>query len=266
MSTPARQSKTKPVGRVAVVTGASSGIGRAIALQLLAAGAKVLANARGLHRLQLLRDELTGDAAQRLRLRAGDAADPQFIQQLLADAEQAFGPPDLVVVNAGRGLSGSVLTSDPQQWDEMLRTNVLGAMHLMRAAGQRMKSAAESDAAPMQQPRDIVVIGSTVGRHISPFSSAYGGTKFAIHSVTEALRRELAPAGVRVTLIEPGIVRSGFQDVAGYTRQWFDDFSKRIGPVLDPQDVARAVGFIVSQPAHVHINDLVIRPTRQDYP
>jgi NADP-dependent 3-hydroxy acid dehydrogenase YdfG len=271
MSATGNSSSTTLAGRVAVVTGASSGIGRAVALELLTAGAKVLANARGADRLRTLVDEVrsSGDDGRfgRLRIFAGDAGDPQAIERMLSEAEECFGPADLVVVNAGRGLSGSVLTSDPQQWDEMLRTNVLGAMHLMRAAAGRMRSAAESaGAAPLDRPRDIVVIGSTVGRHISPFSSAYGATKFAIGSATEAMRRELAPTGIRITLIEPGIVRSGFQEVAGYTQKWFDDFSNRIGPVLEPADVARAIAFVVSQPPHVHINDLVIRPTRQDYP
>lgn len=256
--------------RVAVVTGASSGIGRATALALIAGGAKVLANARGAERLGTLtaeaRQRSGEDGAGRLRLLPGDAGNELFIQKMLAEAERAFGPVDLVVVNAGRGLSGSVLTSDSAQWEEMVRTNVVGAMHLMRAAGLRMKAAIETGGKPLDRPRDIVVLGSTVGRHISPFSSAYGGTKFAIGSVAEAMRREVAALGIRVTLIEPGIVRSGFQEVAGYTQQWFDEFAGRIGPVLEPEDVARTIRFIVSQPAHVHLNDVVIRPTRQDYP
>ena len=74
------------------------------------------------------------------------------------------------------------------------------------------------------------------------------------------------PKGIRVTLIEPGIVRSEFQQVAGYSDQWFKEFSEKIGPVLEPEDIARTIAFVVSQPPHVHINDLVIRPTRQDYP
>ena len=249
--------------RVAVVTGASSGIGRAIAVELLRGGASVVANARGVDRLASLRDDPTlGDVARCLDILAGDAAAPAVIESLLTRAQSRFGPADLVVVNAVRGLSGSVLTSDPGEWEEMVRTNLTGAMHMMRAAALRMMAVKRK----ANSAADIVVIGSTVGRHISPFSSAYGGTKFAIGSVAEAMRRELAPANIRVTLIEPGIVRSGFQKVAGYTPDWFDSFAEKIGPVLEPEDVARTVAFIVSQPAHVHINDVVIRPTRQDYP
>lgn len=257
--------------RVAVVTGASSGIGRAVALELLAAGAAVLANARGSDRLATLQRDarhISGESrAARLGVFAGDAGDPQVIQGMMSQAEHQFGLVDLVVVNAGRGLSGSVLGSAAGQWEEMLRTNVLGAMHLMRAAAEAMgREEPAASPPPLDRPRDIVVIGSTVGRHISPFSSAYGGTKAAIASVAEATRRELAPRGVRVTLIEPGIVRSSFQAVAGYSPQWFEEFANRIGPVLEPADVARTIAFIVSQPPHVHINNVVIRPTRQDYP
>ena len=82
----------------------------------------------------------------------------------------------------------------------------------------------------------------------------------------EASRRELGPKGIRVTLIEPGFVESEFQGVAGYKPEWFAEVKGRIGPVLKPEDVARTIGFIVQQPAHVHVSDVLIRPTRQDYP
>jgi NADP-dependent 3-hydroxy acid dehydrogenase YdfG len=127
-------------------------------------------------------------------------------------------------------------------------------------------AAAYDDAAWPQHPRDLVIIGSNVGRHISPFSSMYGSTKFALHSIAEAVRREIGPKGVRVSLIEPGIVRSEFQEVAGYDPGTFGELMERYGPVLEPQDVARAVGFVVTQPPAVHIGDLLIRPTRQQYP
>jgi NADP-dependent 3-hydroxy acid dehydrogenase YdfG len=94
----------------------------------------------------------------------------------------------------------------------------------------------------------------------------YGSTKFAVHGLTEGLRREVAPKGIRVTLVEPGFVVSEFQGVAGYKEEWFKGVVDRIGPVLEPADVARAVTFVCSQPAHVHAGDVLIRPTRQDYP
>ena len=160
------------------------------------------------------------------------------------------------------------MDSDPSQWEDLLRTNILSAARLVREAGARMVGAGEgrTGADLVRSPRDIVILGSTVGRHISPFSSMYGGTKFAVHAMAEAVRRELGPKGIRVTLIEPGFVASEFQGVAGYDPKWFEEVAARIGPVLTPADVARTVAFVVSQPPAVHVSDVVIRPTRQDYP
>lgn len=268
--------------RVAIITGASAGIGLAIAERLSAAGARVVVNARRADRLHALCDRLNTRSTTRGTPAAtsvvGDAVDMGTIHEMFNAAERpapgGFGQPaDLVVVNAGRGLAGSLLSSDPAQWEDMIRTNVIGAARLMRTAAERLsalQTVGEGEAGQggpwLKSPRDIVVIGSTVGRHLSPFSSMYGSTKFALHSLTEALRRELAPKGVRVSLIEPGIVESEFQSVAGYDPQNFGAFMRKIGPVLQPEDVARTVEFIVSQPSHVMVADVLVRPTRQEYP
>lgn len=261
-------------GRVAVVTGASAGIGAAIVELLVREGARVVANARRRERLT----EVVARLGANVRAFPGDAADPAVVAGMLDEAERAFGAPaDLVVANAGRGLNGSVLSSDVSQWEEMIRVNVLGAAHLLREAGKRMSSEpatqrasepgkAKTGAELVSRPRDIVVIGSVVGRHVSPFSSMYGGTKFNVHGMVEGVRRELGPKGVRVTLVEPGFVVSEFQGVAGYDPKWFDEVVQRIGPVLQPEDVARCVGFVAGQPPHVHVSDILVRPTRQDYP
>jgi NADP-dependent 3-hydroxy acid dehydrogenase YdfG len=256
--------------RIAVVTGASAGIGFAIARHLHELGAGVIINAR---REPKLREIVKDMGPSRCDAVAGDAADDAVITSMLDHAKSRFGEgrreADLVVVNAGRGLNGSVVTSDASQWEEMVRTNLLGAARLIRAAAQRMLTGSEgrTGAAVFEAgPRDIVVIGSNVGRHISPFSSMYGSTKFAVNSLAEAARRELGPKGIRVSLIEPGFVESEFQGVAGYATAWFDDVKQRIGPTLQPPDVARTIAFVVSQPAAVHVCDILIRPTRQDYP
>ncbi|MFG0259987.1 MAG: SDR family NAD(P)-dependent oxidoreductase, partial [Phycisphaerales bacterium JB041] len=147
------------------------------------------------------------------------------------------------------------------------RSNLLGAAKLMRAAAHHLLADIENSGVSWQQEaRDIVVLGSTVGRHVSPFSSMYGSTKFAVNSLAEALRREIGPKGVRVSLIEPGFVRSEFQGVAGYAEDWFAQVVERIGPVLTPEDCAEIISFIVSRPPAVHLSDALIRPTRQDYP
>ncbi|HRQ73025.1 MAG TPA: SDR family oxidoreductase [Phycisphaerales bacterium] len=251
-------------GRIAVVTGASAGIGEAIARDLAAHGARLVLNARRRPKLDEVAARIGPDRAAVV---AGDAADPAVINAMFDAARERFGEEaDLVVVNAGRGLNGSVTTSDPEQWEGMIRTNLLAAARLLREAAARLLADIEHGTDWQQEARDIVVIGSNVGRHISPFSSMYGSTKFAVNSLAEALRREIGPKGVRVTLIEPGFVRSEFQGVAGYAEDWFAGVVDRIGPVLTPDDVAELVSFIVSRPPAVNICDALIRPTRQDYP
>ncbi len=252
-------------GRVAIVTGASAGIGRAVATHLAGAGASVVVNARREAPLTALSREL-GNGALAI---AGDCADENTIRRMLDAAAGLSGrEADLVVVNAGRGLNGSSITSNPDEWPEMIRTNIIGAAHLIREAGTRMLRASEGKSGPetLNTPRDIVVIGSVVGRHVSPFSSMYGATKFAIAGLVEGTRRELGPKGIRVTLIEPAFVESEFQGVAGYDPKWVAEVFARIGPVLNPDDIARTIHFVVSQPPHVHLSDVLIRPTRQDYP
>lgn len=267
-------SSTELHGRIALVTGSTAGIGLAIARDLAARGARVIINGRRAERVREIVADLNREHGSTPRAVgiSGDAADQSTIEALLAESRRAFNAdPDLVVVNAGRGLNGSVISSDTEQWEEMIRTNLLGAALLIRAAAGRML--AESDrlgssggAKWIERPRDIIVIGSVVGRHVSPFSSMYGATKFGVHGMTEGVRRELAPKGIRVSLIEPGFVVSEFQGVAGYEDAWFKGVVDRIGPVLEPEDVARTVAFIAAQPARVHIGDVLIRPTRQDYP
>jgi len=168
------------------------------------------------------------------------------------------------VVNAGRGLGGSVTGADLRQFEDVLKINVSGALALMKSAAGRMVET-QSGGFP-DSAADIVVIGSVVGRHISPFSAVYGASKAAIHSLTEGLRREVGPKGVRVTLVEPGAVLTAFQAVAGYSDEMVEGFKDKFGPVLTGADVANAIHFVVSQQPHVHVCDIVVRPTRQDYP
>ncbi|MDQ7013451.1 MAG: SDR family oxidoreductase [Planctomycetota bacterium] len=252
-------------GRIAIITGASAGIGEAVARDFAHRGARLVLNARRESRLREIAEDL---GPERVEIVPGDAADDAVIDRLFAAARTRFEEEaDLVVVNAGRGLNGSVTTSDTAEWEEMIRVNLLGAAKLMRAASHNLLADIENSGVSWQQEaRDIVVLGSTVGRHVSPFSSMYGSTKFAVNSLAEALRREIGPKGVRVSLIEPGFVRSEFQGVAGYAEDWFAEVVDRIGPVLTPEDCAEIISFIVSRPPAVHLSDALIRPTRQDYP
>lgn len=272
---------TTLAGRIAIVTGASAGIGEATARLLAAEGASVVVNARREERLRSLVEELGEHRATSL---AGDAAEITVIDRLFDAARKRFGggtrEADLVVVNAGRGLRGGIYDSDASKWEEILRVNVLSATRLMRRAMERWvgeagdqhgalkqaEQARPSDGWPECGARDIIVLGSSVGRHVSPFSAFYGSAKAAVHMAAESLRRVAASHGIRVSLIEPGIVRTEFQEAANYDPASFGAFMDRIGPVLKAEDVARVVHFIASQPAWVHVNDVMLRPTRQEYP
>ena len=243
-------------GKTAIVTGASAGIGRATALELARQGASVVLTARRADRLAELSKTIIA-AGGKAVVFPGDAGEEAHIDQLLSKAMEATGRLDIVIVNAGRGLPGGALTSDQTQWESLYKLNVLGAAYLMRGAAKIMLE---------RQSGDIVVIGSVVGHNISPFSGFYGSTKWAIAAIAESLRREVAARSVRVTTVMPGIVESEFQEVAGYTYENFTKSIARFGKVLSAEDVAQSINFIVSQPPHVHINELVIRPTGQDYP
>ena len=247
--------------RIAIVTGTTSGIGEALARKFVDAGFGVVGNGRNAEKLAALENEI-GFAFCGV---AGNAADNTVLERLFASATERFGKAaDIVVANAGRGLGGSVKDVDLSQFEDVLRINVSAALALLQKAAQKMVDA-QQNIYP-KSASDIVIIGSVVGRHISPFSAVYGASKFAVHGLAEGLRREIGPKGVRVSLVEPGIVLSGFQAAAGYSDEMVHSFNERFGPLLTGEDVANAIHYIITQPPHVHISDIVVRPTRQDYP
>ena len=247
--------------RIAIITGATSGIGEATARKFIASGYGVVGNGRNAEKLRALEQEF-GAAFCGI---AGDATDSTVLERLFAVAIERFGKPaDIVIANAGRGLGGSVKDADMSKFEAMLKLNVTATLALLQKAAQKM--VVQQQSGYPKQAADIVIIGSVVGRHISPFSAVYGASKFAVHSLAEGLRREVGPKGIRVSLVEPGIVISGFQDGAGYSDEMVQNFEDKFGPLLQGEDVANAIHYIVSQPPHVHISDILIRPTRQDYP
>jgi NADP-dependent 3-hydroxy acid dehydrogenase YdfG len=250
----------KPLsGKTAIITGASSGIGHATATALARAGAAVVINARRKDRLDELFGKIRSEGGMALAV-AGDAGVQNDIDLLLSKAlawDEGGGKYDIVVVNAGRGLAGGIVGSDESQWQELYQLNVMGAAHLMRRAGQYLSG---------RGCGDIVVIGSVVGRHVSPFSGFYGSSKFAVAALAEALRREVAPHGVRVSLVMPGVVVSEFQKVAGYTEENFFKSIAQFGKLLEPQSIAEGILFLLSLPPHVNVSEIMIRPTGQVTP
>ncbi|MBP0452921.1 MULTISPECIES: SDR family oxidoreductase [unclassified Kitasatospora] len=247
-------------GRIAVVTGASSGIGRAVTGDLVRRGVHVVAAGRRADRLAALAGELA-DGPGRVAPFAGDITAPGHTEELLAAAEREWGPASLFVASAGLGLPGTVLGSDPSRWEELIEANYLAVLRQLRACAAEFRKHAEADGGAAV--RDLVVIGSTVGRQVSAANPVYGSTKFAVHSLVEALRQEVCTYNIRVTLIEPGFVRSGFQAAAGYDSAWFEAVAEENGPLLTPEDVADVIGFAISRPTHVHLDDIRLRPTRQ---
>lgn len=247
--------------RIAIVTGATSGIGEATVRKLVAEGIAVIGSGRNLEKLGDLEAELGGDFYGI----AGNITHDGVIDSLFAAAENRFGRhPDIVVANAGRGLGGSVLDSDLNQFQKVLDINVTSTLALLQKAAQLM-TASQSDHYP-GAAADIIIIGSVVGRNISPFSAAYSATKFAVHALAEGLRREIGPKGIRVSLVEPGILLSRFQETAGYGDELLSSFTEKFGPLLIGEDIANTIHFMISQPPHVHISEIMVRPTRQDYP
>ncbi|MFI9274830.1 SDR family oxidoreductase [Kitasatospora sp. NPDC052896] len=250
--------------RVAVVTGATSGIGLAVARKLAGQGYDLVVNARNPERLHEVTTELKAFSGQVIAV-AGDASRFEVIAECVDRAVAELGDiPTVGVVNAGRGLPGTVMTSDESQWAELFETNVLGALRQMRTLAGAMLAQAQADRSA--RAFDLVILGSNVGRNVSPFNSVYGATKFAVYGAAEGLRRELGPQGIRVSLVEPGVVGTSFQANAGYDEDWFTKLSSEIGPILSPEDIADLVHFVVSRPAHVHLDNISIRPTRQSYP
>ncbi|MBN1472121.1 MAG: SDR family oxidoreductase [Syntrophaceae bacterium] len=250
----------KPLsGKTAIVTGASSGIGRATALTLAQAGAAVVISARRNDRLSKIVSDIQAKGGKALAV-AGDASVTSDIDRLLEKTlewKEGGRKYDIVMVNAGRGLAGGTLTSEQSQWEEVYQTNVIGASYLMRSAAAYFIK---------RKKGDIVAVGSVVGRNISPFSAFYGSSKFAIGAIAEGLRQEVCKYGVRLSLVMPGIVKSEFQKVAGYNEENFFKGIAHMGRLLGPQAIADGICWLLTQPPHVNVSEIIIRPTGQNYP
>ena len=226
--------------RVFLITGASSGIGAATARAAAQAGHRLVLAARSADRLQVLVDELGGP--EHAIAVACDVTDYAAQEAMVAAAIAAFGSLDIVFANAGFGGArslGADSTDSPERWREMVLTNVLGPAYTIRACL----------AAVTQARGHILITGSVVGRRPVP-GSFYSATKWAITGLAEALRQQMTSTGVRETLIEPGVTDTPFIDT-------------QPAIALHPEDLARAVMYAVSQPAHVDVGELLLRPTGQ---
>ena len=242
-------------GRIALVTGASSGIGEATALALAEAGAKVAIAARRKDRLQALADRLAPLGAEPLVLDA-DLLDEHVAQKIVADTEAHFGTLDILVNNAGVMYLEPVAEADLGRWRRMLELNVLSLIASTQAALAGMKA---------RRDGHIVNVSSTAGRVANPNAAAYSATKFGVVAFSEALRREVYADNIRVSIIEPGIVQTELRDHIGHAatqaslNAWANNMRQ-----LQPEDVADAIVFCVSRPPHVNVNEILMRPTDQE--
>lgn len=241
-------------GQVAVVTGASSGIGAATARSLAHAGAKVVISARRQDRLAALAEELRADGHE-VRTVVADLGTQEGAQAVVDAALEAFGRIDVLVNNAGVMLLAPVEEADPNDWDAMIRVNLLGVMYASRAALPAMKA---------QKSGHIVNVSSVSGRFAGPTQGGYNASKWGVNGFSEALRREVHGDGVKVTLVEPGIVATELTDHIPHeaTKTRYEGIIGQMEPLLS-EDVAESIRFVVSQPRRVSINEVLIRPLDQ---
>ncbi|MFF4043084.1 SDR family NAD(P)-dependent oxidoreductase [Streptomyces sp. NPDC001816] len=246
-------------GTVALVTGASSGIGHATALELAREGASVALVGRREDRLTALATEITGTGGKALVVPA-DITDAQAAAEAVERTVENLGRLDTLVNNAGLMLLGPAPGADLNDWRRMIDINLMGLMYSTHAAIPHLvKAAAEAP----RQVADIVNIGSLAGRSAYAMTAVYSATKFGVTGFSEALRQELAKQHVRVSVVEPGSVDTELRThnpdaVQQYIASSLGDIER-----LQGQDIADTVGYIVTRPRHVAVAELLVRPTEQ---
>jgi NADP-dependent 3-hydroxy acid dehydrogenase YdfG len=223
--------------RVLLITGASTGIGAETARQAVARGWRVALGARSEDKLTELAGELGEDSALPVRC---DVTEWDDQERFVAATLERFGQIDAVFANAGFGAKRGFLEETPEQWRSMVLTNVLGCAYSIRAALPHFKE---------QGAGHFLLTSSVAGRRALP-GSLYSSTKWAVTGMGEALRQEVSDTPIKVTLIEPGMVATPF----------FDD---PVSGVLKAEDIARAVMYALDEPAHVDVNEILIRPINQ---
>jgi NADP-dependent 3-hydroxy acid dehydrogenase YdfG len=240
-------------GRVVAVTGASSGIGEATALACARAGAAVALAARRMDRIEALAEQITGEGGTALALRT-DVSDEQQAGELISRTRQELGRLDVLVNNAGLMLLGPIAAADTEEWRRMIDVNLYGVLYCTHAALPVMIE---------QGSGHIVNVSSVAGRFARAGSGVYNLTKFGVGAFSEALRQEVAQAGIRVTLIEPGAVATELPDHnRPEIRQMISGVLADVQP-LQAADIAAGILYAVASPANVAVNEVLIRPSGQ---
>ncbi|HEV3229514.1 MAG TPA: SDR family NAD(P)-dependent oxidoreductase [Solirubrobacteraceae bacterium] len=242
-------------GQVAVVTGASSGIGEATALALAAQGAGVVLAARREDRIARLAERIESDGGRAIAYPTDLTVEDQARGLILAAREQ-LGRVDILVNNAGLMLLGPVDGADTSEWRRMISVNLLGLLYCTHAALPIMRD---------QGGGHIVNLSSVAGRTARAGSAVYNMTKWGVGAFSEALRQEALYSSIRVTVIEPGFVATELQDhnENPVVRETIEKYREQIGEVLEAGDIAEAIVYAVTRPPRVSINEVLVRPTRQ---
>ena len=245
---------------VALVTGASSGIGQATARALAEQGATVALVARRADRLEALGAEIATAGGTALPIEA-DVSEREQAEAAVARAVEELGRLDLLVNNAGVMLLGPIADAPVEEWEQMVEVNLLGLMYTARAAIPHLLEAAA------REPRrvaDLVNVSSVAGRIARKGSGVYNATKFGVGAFSESLRQELTRRHVRTSLVEPGAVATELQ---GHNRpEVRDQIERRFEEmeILQAEDIADAIVYTVTRPRHVAVNEILVRPTEQE--
>jgi NADP-dependent 3-hydroxy acid dehydrogenase YdfG len=249
----------KPVleGTVALVTGASSGIGAATAAVLAGRGAAVAVAARRRDRLEELAAGITSQGGTALVLEC-DVTDQEQASAAVQRTVAELGRLDTLVNNAGVMLLGPAAEAPLAEWQQMVALNVLGLLYCAHAALPHLRRAAADGP---RQVADMVNISSVAGRFARNGNGVYALTKFGVGAFSESLRQELAGQYVRVSLVEPGATAT---ELAGHNRpEVLESIRNQFGQRMEAEDIADAIGYIVTRPRHIAVNEMLIRPTEQ---
>jgi NADP-dependent 3-hydroxy acid dehydrogenase YdfG len=247
-------------GTVALVTGASSGIGEATALALAEHGAAVAVAARRTDRLEELAAKIRGNGGTALVIPADITQEPQA-RELVERTVSELGRLDTLINNAGVMLLGPAVDAPLSEWQRMVEINLLGLLYCAHAALPHLLRAAEDEP---RRVADLVNISSVAGRVARNGSGVYNATKHGVGAFSESLRQEVTKRHVRVSLVEPGAVATELAshnrpEVQEGMRQRFASMER-----LQAEDIADAIGYVVTRPRHMAINELLVRPTEQE--
>jgi NADP-dependent 3-hydroxy acid dehydrogenase YdfG len=248
-------------GTVALVTGASSGIGEATARALAAEGAAVAVAARRKDRLDELAKKIEDDGGKALAIET-DVTDQQNATELVQLTVDKLGRLDMLVNNAGVMLLGPIVDAPTEEWDRMVALNLQGLLYCTHAAMPHLLSAAGDSP---RRVADVVNISSVAGRVARAGSGVYNLTKWGVGAFSESLRQEVTERNVRVSLIEPGAVATELTDhlrdeIRDQTKERFAGVER-----LEAGDIAEAIAYIVTRPRRVAVNEMLIRPTDQQF-